>query len=712
MLRTVAITLLCFVVGTAVVRSEKTQPAVRESAQVTLVEVPVNVLGRDGKPVRGLGLADFELEDDGVRQTITSLDVVDLSKRAESSPPPSELPAAGRRHFLLLFDLSFSTAAQIVRARDAASLFLGTIMAPDDLAAVATTSVEQGARLLVTFTADRRQLTAAIQKLGLPRTEERGVDPLSFVLVVPGDPFLSQNPTSSTMERAVGMSPIDPSAARIYSVMARQGADNYSETRVRGHLGEMSSLAAALNSVEGRKTIIYFSEGFDSRLLVGSLAQERSREETMADNDAILDGRFWALDLDRRSANTPLQRQLDETLKIFRRSDCVLYPVDIAGPRTDGDATLGGARHGDDALFAFANGTGGEVLRGSNDLTAQLRRIVEKTSLTYVLTFRPTKLAGEGEFHDLKVRVRRKGSRVSARAGYYETRLFRTLSPLERVLSAADVITHEKKDGDFPLDVLAMALNDEPISRVPVLLEIPGGELLAKAPAASLTLGLYVYALDDEGRLADFFSRSVGIDLSRDGSRLRDGPFRYYGILRLSPGRYRIRSFVRDEERGRFGFRVVTLDVPAPEPGALRALPPLFVAAEGPGISLRDQTGKGSVSEPFELAGDSFVPQVRPRLAGGKSTRLCLLVYSTGAAAAGPLVRLEARIRDEQGHSFEPAQFSVIGRTVPDSKGLWKLLVEFAPQALPSGEYSLLVTFRDSARNGAVAETEAPFTIL
>jgi VWFA-related protein len=706
-------TLLCFVIGTAVAAAEKPRPVVRESAEVTLVEVPVNVLGRDGKPVPGLGLADFELEDDGVRQTITSVDVVDLTKKVEASSLPSELPAAGRRHFLLLFDLSFSTAAQIVRARDAATLFLSTAMAPEDLAAVATTSIEQGARLLVTFTADRRQLIAAIRKLGLPRTEERGVDPLSFVLIVPGDPFLSQNPSTSTSERAVGSNPIDPSAARIYTVMARKGADNYSETRVHQHLGEMSSLAFALNAVEGRKTIVYFSEGFDSRLLLGSLARERSHEETVADNDAILEGRLWALDVDRRSANTPLQRQLDETLKLFRRSDCVVYPIDIGGLKADDDVSLGAVRRGEDALFAFANGTGGELIRSGNDLSAQIRRIAEKTSLTYVLTFQPTKTSGEGEFHDLKVRVKTKGARVSARAGYYESRLFRALSPFERALSAADVITHEKKQSDFPLDVLAMALNEEPMSRVPVLLEVPGRELLRQAAGEKLTLGLYVYALDEHGQLADFFSRSAVIDLARDGPRLREGAFRYYGTLRLAPGKYRIRSFVRDEDRGRFAFRVVGLNVPPPETRALRAMPPLFFAAQGPGISLRDPSGnKKPGSEPFELGGDAFVPQLRPQLPSGKSTRLCLLLYAASAEPGAPLVQLEARVRDAQGHASAPAQFSVIGRTAPDASGLSKLLVEFAPQPLPPGNYSLLVTFRDSGGKGAPAETEAHFQIL
>jgi hypothetical protein len=258
-----------------------------------------------------------------------------------------------------------------------------------------------------------------------------------------------------------------------------------------------------------------------------------------------------------------------------------------------------------------------------------------------------------------------------------------------------------------------MALNDEPMSRVPVLLEVPGRDLLREPAAERLTLGLYVYAVDEQGRLADFFSRAVALDLARDGARLREGAFRYYGSLRLSPGKYRIRSFVRDEERGRFAFQVVRLEVPEPEDRALRALPPLFFSAQEPGISLRDPSeSKKPGSEPFELAGDGFIPQLRPQLPSGKSTRLCLLLYAASAEPGAPLIQLEARVRDAQGHASAPAQFSVIGRTAPDASGLSKLLVEFAPQPLPPGNYSLLVTFRDSGGKGPPAETEARFQIL
>jgi hypothetical protein len=40
----------------------QTGSVVQERAGVTLIEIPVSVVGRDGKPVVGLTLADFELD--------------------------------------------------------------------------------------------------------------------------------------------------------------------------------------------------------------------------------------------------------------------------------------------------------------------------------------------------------------------------------------------------------------------------------------------------------------------------------------------------------------------------------------------------------------------------------------------------------------------------------------------------------------------------
>ena len=61
--------------------------AVRETAEVTLVEVPVRVVDRDGKPVRGLTATDFTLSDDGRPQTIVGFDAIDLAEKVDGRGP-------------------------------------------------------------------------------------------------------------------------------------------------------------------------------------------------------------------------------------------------------------------------------------------------------------------------------------------------------------------------------------------------------------------------------------------------------------------------------------------------------------------------------------------------------------------------------------------------------------------------------------------------
>ncbi|MEP6768798.1 MAG: VWA domain-containing protein [Acidobacteriota bacterium] len=691
-------------------KPEKT--TVRETASASLVEVPVHVISRDGKPVRGLTAADFEVEDDGRRQAITAVDVVDLNRSREVDGLSSELPAASRRHLLFLFDLTYATPAEIVRAREAATRFIVSGLDPEDLAAVATTSVEQGARLQMTFTADRRQLVRAISSVGLPsQDEEHAYDPLAFVFSLPGDPTTN----SSVQEQTRGTSSIiDPtSSTRLYAAMAQKDADDYAVTRVGRHLGSMGSLAAALDSVQGRKTIVYFSEGFDGRLLSGSVARSKSTESVVSENNAMFSGQFWTFDVDRRWANGPLHRDLSDTVDLLRRSDCIVYAVDIAGLKGEGDTSLGSAAgRGEESLFALAHGTGGEVLKNTNDLSAQLKRISERTSLTYVLAFQAPQTGQDGHFHSLKVRVKRKGMRVSARAGYYETKSFQSMTPLQRMLSAADVITQEKQEGTLPLELLALSFGGEKISRVPVLLQIPGAAFTS-VPAGQFALELYVYITGEDGRVADFFTRVVSVDTAASGERLRRAGLVFYGTCRLVPGKYRVRAYVRDGRDGRFGFRVAALDVPENSSAAMRALPPLFVDAED-GVRLRDHAAGAPIAgeaEPFRVGNTAFVPRIVPTVVAGGTSRVCLMLYRKTPGQAMSPFEIQAEVVDADGRARRPARLSLIGRSDPDAEGLVKMLLDFSAIGLPTGDYSLRVIFRDARDERLQSESEARFHV-
>jgi hypothetical protein len=117
----------------------------------------------------------------------------------------------------MLFDLSYATPAEVLRAQSAAERFLSGGITPEDLAAVRTISAEKGASVLVTFTSDRRQLVAAIRSLGLPGTIAFASDPLAFASAIPGGPSLAKifvGETTNPRGNASLLSAMHPSPAR------------------------------------------------------------------------------------------------------------------------------------------------------------------------------------------------------------------------------------------------------------------------------------------------------------------------------------------------------------------------------------------------------------------------------------------------------------------------------------------------------------------
>src|SRR5687767_8799350 len=97
-----------------------------EATDVVVVEVPVQVIGSDGKPVRGLTADHFEVYEGRKKQSLVGFEALDLASRPAEGPggktaPP---PVAARRHFLMMFDFTFSTPTGLTRAREAAQTFV------------------------------------------------------------------------------------------------------------------------------------------------------------------------------------------------------------------------------------------------------------------------------------------------------------------------------------------------------------------------------------------------------------------------------------------------------------------------------------------------------------------------------------------------------------------------------------------------------------
>jgi hypothetical protein len=144
-------------------------------------------------------------------------------------------------------------------------------------------------------------------------------------------------------------------------------------------LGALQAVAVKLGSVrEGRKSVLYVSEGWRAGTVVkGSL--------------------------------------LDDVLTGANRQNVAFYPIDLRGTATGGRA---GTRNADSIMWLLAEETGGRATIGRDTFEEGLADMVRDSSAYYLLGY-TARSGNDGKFHDIRVRVNRRGVEVRARKGYW-----------------------------------------------------------------------------------------------------------------------------------------------------------------------------------------------------------------------------------------------------------------------------------------------------
>ncbi len=682
-------------------------------SDVVVVEVPVNVSNRDGESVRGLTAEDFVLVDEGREQEITHLEVIDLETLEvadyEAKQVREQLPSSARRHFLLLFDLSFSDPNRILRARQAARDWVLSSLHPTDLAAVMMYSLEVGPRLLVTFTPDRAQLARAIDTLGSPdllATQRQ--DPLRFVIDEPGGGegagLLESLATGSSGRPAQELL----ESLRVVGLEIEKSQKAFERSRINSWARSLGDVARVLDSIQGRKHVVYFSEGFDGTLLFGRQPtnDDRQAQQEQLDRER---GFLAFVDSDNVYGNSRLQGNVERMLEEFRRADCVIQAVDISG------LSAGGARQerkhqvGQDALFYMARGTGGDLYEDANNFGEHLDRVLGRSTVTYVLSFEPKKLKHDGAYHRLKVRLKKKerGTQVSHRAGYYAPRPFQDLDPLEKNLLASDAIASAVERREIGVDILSPAFRAaDSAAYVPVILEIDGPSLLQGHEGSRADVEIYVYVTDRRDEMRDFFTQKLTLDLEKGGDLIRQRGVKYYGHLDVGPGSYLVRTLVRNSTTGRAGVQTIEVEVPEYGEGSPVLLPPFFIEPSGSWLLVREPARQGSgdsVVYPFTMGGRPYVPAARPVVRDDEPWPLCLVAYNLWSGDFA----IESRVVDAQGAPQEGGRLHGIERTVTGLEGVDKLSAMFLPEDLEAGSYFLEIDVQNPHTGQAVSSTIA-----
>jgi VWFA-related protein len=672
-----------------------------ETSEVTVVQVPVTVV-RDAEPVRGLTAADFEVYDGRRKQTLTGFEVLDLGSR--QGPDVASIPPALRRHFLFLFDLSFSEPKSLVKARDMVRAMLPTLH-PSDLLAVATYSSANGPRIVLGFTSDRRQVGRAIDSLGLPQLVDRNPDPLGLMVAEMREQLETAKGTArDRLENALDA--VEGSAR-----MSERATRQQQTAVVQALARSFTDMAHLMGSVHGRKQVIYLSEGFDTSLLLGT----EDQKEQEAIRDQVIDGNAALVDNEKRFGNTRGANVLDKMMDEFRRADCVIQAVDIGGLRAKGD--LGPSRaSGEGALFTLAHDTGGELYRNFNDLGAAMGQVLKKTSITYVLTFQPDEVKRDGSYHKLRVELKNspatKGAQLFFRTGYYAPRPYGQQSGTERQLAAAESVIGGGDSGTVGAAVLVApfrtADGEGGKAYVPVVIEADGASLMNGTQGEALPAEIYAYAIDSSGTIQDFFTQSLRFDLAKVAPAMRQSGLKFFGHLDLAPGEYNVRVLVRNGATGSYGLRQQPLVVPAFAQPAAVLLPPFFPEAPGRWLMVREapRGKKESPPYPFVVQEKAYVPASRPVLAAGQEAAVALVGYNLPAGA----FKTEARVLGSDGKDAGEGDLKIAGRESPDAQGKDRLTATFRPpRGLAPGEYQLVIVLTDA--QGVAHNTATRFVV-
>jgi VWFA-related protein len=514
-------------------------PQVTFRVEVDYVEVDATVIDAQGSVVTDLGRDEFEVFEDGRRQTVTAFSRVNIPIERDDRPlftqAPVELDVQSNRHvegrmYLIVLDDMHTDASRAGRVKAAARRFIEQNFGRNDLAAVAYTG-GRGADSQ-DFTNNPRLLLAAIdrftgRKLRSATLErlDRVVPSLDGSLIVPPDP--------AEFERA---------------------------HRARSAMATIRRLSEFMAGVRGRrKAMLLIGEGIEYDI-------HEATGPSGATASAVL-------------------MDTHEAIAAATRGNVVIYAIDPRGLVTGAEDLIESAstfpeqgaglpsmqnelRLSQDGLRVLASSTGGFAAVNQNELERAFDRIVAENSTYYVLGYYPTNDRRDGRFRRIEVHVKRPGLRVRARNGYFEPRGRRSDAPAparSALPAVSAALSSPIPLAGLSMQVFAAAFKGEaPNAAVAVAVELDASrlDLAEKGGTFAEQLEVAYTATDAHGKVFPGERHAINLALKPDTyERVRRHGLRLVTQVNLPPGRYQLRV-AAGNRTGKSGSVLYDLDVP------------------------------------------------------------------------------------------------------------------------------------------------------
>ena len=403
----VALATTAFQVGSAQEPQPQPQPQAQAQTPTFREEinfVRVDVIVTDGKqqPVLDLKQTDFEVLEDDKPQTVEQFRLIKIDGNVRpGDPPPREIrnrndeeAEAARddvRLFLFFFDDYHTRLGNALAVKEPLTRFVQTQLRPTDMVAIMypLTPVDG-----ISFTRNHASLVSAINNFE-------------------GRKF-----------RYEPRNQFEEQYARYPTEQVEYIRNDVVMTALRGAATRLGSLR------EGRKALIFVSEGLTAMLppqmrsMDASLPPEFTnpvaRSPMAGENNPREDtARFFA--------QSDLYSRMRDVFTAANRNNTAIYSLDPRGLATNEfgiDEPVGpnqdraALQFTQDTLRTLSDQTDGRAIVNRNDLAAGLTQVVRDSSAYYLIGY-TSATPPDGKFHDIKVRIKRRGVDVRARRGYW-----------------------------------------------------------------------------------------------------------------------------------------------------------------------------------------------------------------------------------------------------------------------------------------------------
>jgi VWFA-related protein len=694
------------------------QPAAPAAPQTvmksTVDEVVLDFIVRDkkGKPVTDLKPDELAVTDNGAKQQPTSFRLVQGAEAITQSGATTKLDPLRQLRLVTLVFEAMGEASQRKTARTAAI----DLVKGEQGGNVFYSVVVIDTRLLVLqqFTSDKGALIKAINDATsgysaarlLPESDRIKSDLKRYLsgqtvngADQPGNTLTAAGQTAG--QGLPGGAGAGGAAvqARLVSVMLdmlRMDAAMASQD-ARLSLNALESLVRGLQSMPGRKSVLYFTSGMvltpELDAIFHNLTSTANRANVTfysVDTRGVMAG----YGVDSRDVSTGAQNS-GATDQLSGAATASGTTTGLGGSTSQQHAvTKEEVMSSDNAesssranvqlpIRNLAEATGGFLVGESNDLRTALRHVNEEIASYYELTYNPHIDNYDGSFHKLKLGTERKNLVLQARNGYFalppEARaagLEAFELPLLKAISEAQV-SHD-------VEFRAGAFLEQPRSDgtdLSVLVEVPLHGLQGKPDAAQkgfdVHFSLAAMVKDAKGEVA-------GPKLTRDRSfhvtadQLKMGNFVEKMPLNLPPGKYGLETAVMDRESGKMGIERSGFTVgPVGKGVGISSL--ASVRSYAPNVKGLDP------NEPFQFQGGSITPTLNnsvPR-AENSNLRLFFVVYQDASISAKATVEIEFL---QNGKSLTKVPMQLPDA---DAKGRIPYVMTVPAAAIPPGVYQV-----------------------